>query len=358
MLHPATLKASHSAISSQGSEAGAMHSDLQECRTTSRSGQAPRRANRSASPGSNSDSSTSDTSRQRLCASSLSVALQSFLESRLARQLKSTGSTIYSLSWKEKATPAQRRYCQLAASALRTKEIAFTSGPWATPTTRDHKDGKECPNVPINSLLGRQVWLAAWPTPVANDDNKTPEAHLRMKQRMGERDGTGANRTAITSLQVMAKYTHPLRVKTSGAILTGSDAGMESSGQLNPALSRWLMGFPPEWDDCAVMAMQSSRKSPPSLSEPLSGLFTTQTKPAKRRIRAGSFEHDGWLLMGGGLNQCEGETMQDTPKAPQPATTIPAAGSRNEYASQRRTPATRTVSERAVAPQHETRGKP
>lgn len=44
--------------------------------------------------------------------------------------------------------------------------------------------------------------LDTWPTAVANDDNKTPEAHLRMKQRMGERDGTGANRTAITSLQV------------------------------------------------------------------------------------------------------------------------------------------------------------
>ena len=35
-----------------------------------------------------------------------------------------------------------------------------------------------------------------WPTPVANDDNKTPAAHLAMKERMG------GNRTAITSLQV------------------------------------------------------------------------------------------------------------------------------------------------------------
>jgi hypothetical protein len=55
----------------------------------------------------------------------------------------------------------------------------------------------------------RQVGLEnvarVWPTPVANDDNKTPEAHLRMKLRMGERDGTHANRTAITSLQVAAK---------------------------------------------------------------------------------------------------------------------------------------------------------
>lgn len=40
---------------------------------------------------------------------------------------------------------------------------------------------------------------------MANDDNKTPEAHLAMKQRMGERDGSGANRTAITSLSVLAQ---------------------------------------------------------------------------------------------------------------------------------------------------------
>jgi hypothetical protein len=41
-----------------------------------------------------------------------------------------------------------------------------------------------------------------WPTAVAADDGKTPEAHLAMKQRMGERDGSAANRTQITSLAV------------------------------------------------------------------------------------------------------------------------------------------------------------
>lgn len=43
------------------------------------------------------------------------------------------------------------------------------------------------------------------PTPVANDDNRPPEAHLAMKQRMGERDGSGANRSQITSLAVLAR---------------------------------------------------------------------------------------------------------------------------------------------------------
>jgi len=46
---------------------------------------------------------------------------------------------------------------------------------------------------------------SSWPTATAQDDNKSPEAHLAMKWRMGERDGTHANRTAITSLQVAVK---------------------------------------------------------------------------------------------------------------------------------------------------------
>jgi hypothetical protein len=49
---------------------------------------------------------------------------------------------------------------------------------------------------------------------VANDDNKSVEAHLAMKKRMGERDGSGANRTAITSLAVsvqLATWPSPRR---------------------------------------------------------------------------------------------------------------------------------------------------
>lgn len=44
------------------------------------------------------------------------------------------------------------------------------------------------------AILGSGFSL--WPTAVAHDDNKSPEAHLAMKARMG------GNRTAITSLQV------------------------------------------------------------------------------------------------------------------------------------------------------------
>lgn len=45
----------------------------------------------------------------------------------------------------------------------------------------------------------RRTYEAFWQTPVANDDNKSVEAHLAMKARMG------GNRTAITSLQVQTQ---------------------------------------------------------------------------------------------------------------------------------------------------------
>lgn len=48
-------------------------------------------------------------------------------------------------------------------------------------------------------------------------------------------------------------------VKATGPISNGSPAETEKRGALNPAFPCWLMGFPPEWCDCAVTAMQSYR---------------------------------------------------------------------------------------------------
>jgi hypothetical protein len=41
---------------------------------------------------------------------------------------------------------------------------------------------------------------SSWPTPVANDDQKSPDAHMAMKARM-----KGGARHTITSLEVLAK---------------------------------------------------------------------------------------------------------------------------------------------------------
>ena len=139
--------------------------------------------------------------------------------------------------------------------------------------------------MPLNGLLGRVVWLAGWKTPIVND--ATGSTHCYGKMREGKREvflklpgeaklagwpTTSCNndrspRPVVMRredgsknqqrLQDFAAIAGPARLTASGEMLTGSDAGMVSGGQLNPAHPRWLMGLPPVWDDCALTAMQS-----------------------------------------------------------------------------------------------------
>ncbi len=191
--------------------------------------------------------------------SSPSAALQSSLENRLRARLSMTGSTLYTLTWKPWVTPSGVSRSRLRASVRRTSETETTGpGSWPTPTTRDWKDGAECANVPLNSLLGRVAWLAGWPTPTTQDDNcsRVPNPQEYSMKRLARK---GACTNLAQTAQAWAADA-PARLTVSGEMLTGSDAGMESGGQLNPAHSRWLMGLPPEWDDCAPMATPSTRK--------------------------------------------------------------------------------------------------
>lgn len=216
-LDQKTLTGSPSVIFSLVSAAGLSRSDLLEFRKIRLSGREARLANRLARQESNSDSSTRDTSRPYSSISSASASLQSSLGNRLRQQLQNRGCAIYKLIWKEKTTPSGLPYSQLVASVPRTNVT-------------------DCSSV-----------RTTWPSPCAQNGTvngyKDPEKVIKRKEA-----GRQQNLQDVVILVV------------SGQMLTGSDAGMGNSGQLNPAHSRWLMGYPPEWDDCAVTAMPSSRK--------------------------------------------------------------------------------------------------
>lgn len=215
------------AISSPGSESGASPCASPDGPTTAPSGRVHAHANLSARQAKALGLLTSGTSGPHSTGSSQTVTLQSSLASKLAAQTASLGSTLYSLTWIKRVTPAGRSIPALRAGARRISGSGFTG--LATPTTRDHKDGAECQNVPINALLGRKAWIAGWPTPTQQDQVSSGASYQK----------TATHNPGVT-LTDAAKMAGPARLTASGEMLIGSTAETESGGQLNPRMSLWL----------------------------------------------------------------------------------------------------------------------
>lgn len=208
----------HSVTSSPESAYGAMPCERQDGMTAAPSGQVPALANPSAPQVKVPDSQMTATCGLHSSTSLKSADLQSRLENKLRARLQNLGSTLYKLTWKPWITGSQRSRSRLRASVGHTSGTDYTG--WVTPAARDWKDT---------------------PGMVAKRD--------------------GRERLDQLPRQAYMTASHPLsaRLTASGVMLTGSAAGMASGGQLNPAMSRWLMGLPAAWDECAPAPLKKSR---------------------------------------------------------------------------------------------------
>ena len=298
MYTPPTCRTSPNAISSPASASGALHFAAPAGQTIDLFGLVPVPANLSARQAKELGLLTSGTYGRHSITLSASSALQLSLESRLRVKTQTLGSTLYKMTWKAWDTGSGRSRSRLRASVLRTSETDFTG--WATPAARDWISASATPEFLASRLehargkpLSEQAFtLAGWPTPMAgtpaqngnnaagtNDSSRKTVALCGWPTPSCSNDREGNPTSAMSMqradgskvqqrLQDFAAICGPARLTASGAMLTGSDAQMESGGQLNPAHSRWLMGLPPEWDACAPTATRSTPKRRASSSKP------------------------------------------------------------------------------------------
>lgn len=237
MSSQATSTDTLNAISSRELADGPLQPDSQDGQTIDLFGLEVSPASPTASRAKGSARRTNATFVRTSIASFLPVDLLSTWESKLRQRLERIGSTECTLTWKASATPAGRSLSRLVPSMRRTAETDF--GLWPTPTAADHARGftirPHDKGIPLPQRVA--LVLELWPTPTAMNDS----------------GGAALCKWGGTASR------EKLRDAVGSKVLNGA---------LNPEWVSWLMGFPPEWEDCAPTAMPSSRRSRRKSSAP------------------------------------------------------------------------------------------
>lgn len=184
-------------------------------------GPAPAHVSPSRRRGSGKAKPTSGTCGLSSSGSSASASLQSSLASKLQAMMGCDGLMECSLTWKERVTPEGRRICALRASARRTS--ASDCSGWPTPkvASGDYQySSKDHSKISLN--LSGAVKLVGWPTPTARDHKDQAENNAQIGSRLGRR-----------------------------VWLSNAETERPAGLALNPAFSRWLMGYPEAWDNAS-----------------------------------------------------------------------------------------------------------
>lgn len=195
-----------------------------------------------------------------------SVILQSSLANRLHQKMDLGGSMLFSMTWRQRATAAGRLYCHLH-TLRRTSGREF--GFWATPAQRDYRSNnasaehhqkrwKESRGKPLGEMVHQQILglplsgfhaetesgalLASWPTP-------------------GMMDGTRAGVEQSYEHWLKSAARHKKKGVNKHLHLNAAADSSGNKGLLNPSFSRWLMGFPMNWDLCAPKGKSISHHS-------------------------------------------------------------------------------------------------
>ncbi len=188
---PTTFSDTPSVTSSPASASGATHSVWPDGRTIDLSGPAAAPASLSARQAEAAGLLTSGTYGRTGSTSSASAALAASLESRSRRRTALAGSTLYTLTWKERTTPSGRKISALRASGRRTSGSDSSSPPpeagWPTPRASCSKD---TPNSHLRAgngaaRLEESCHLAGWATPMTRDHKGSRTGEAMYSDRAG-----------------------------------------------------------------------------------------------------------------------------------------------------------------------------